>query len=81
MKLNKSGVDKMTDVAFWESIDDRIMELIQLIRLAHPKFTGTPIEKVVVKLYDAYRASGLVSDAIDKGWILEVQRCTSPGKE
>lgn len=57
------------DIAFWESIDDRILDLIDLIRAKHPKFTRTPIEKVVVTLYDAYRASGKVADAIDKGWI------------
>ncbi len=68
----------MPDVEFWESIDDRIMELIQLIRLAHPKFTGTYVEKVVIKLYDAYRASELVSAALDKTvWIQkpEVRAC------
>ena len=57
------------DIAFWESIDDRILDLIELIRAKHPRFNRTPIEKVVVKLYDAYRASGKVADAIDKGWI------------
>ena len=57
------------DIAFWESIDDRILDLIELIRAKHPRFNRTPIEKVVVRLYDAYRASGKVADAIDKGWI------------
>lgn len=57
------------DIAFWETIDDRILDLIDLIRAKHPRFNRTPIEKVVVKLYDAYRASGKVADAIDKGWI------------
>tara|TARA_Y100000004_G_scaffold50826_1_gene56136 strand:- start:79 stop:267 length:189 start_codon:yes stop_codon:yes gene_type:complete len=57
------------DIAFWEAIDDRILDLIDLIRAKHPKFTRTPIEKVVVRLYDAYKASGKVADAIDKGWL------------
>ena len=57
------------DIAFWASIDDRILDIIDLIRAKHTKFNGTPIEKVVVKLYDAYRASGKVADAIDKGWL------------
>lgn len=54
---------------FWEEIDDRIEDIIYLIRLKYPKFNGTPVEKVVVRLSDAYRASGQVCDAIDKGWI------------
>ena len=54
---------------FWEQIDDRIEDIIYLIRLKYPKFNGTPVEKVVVRLSDAYRASGQVCDAIDKGWI------------
>jgi len=54
---------------FWQEIDDRIEDIIYLIRLKYPKFNGTPVEKVVVRLSDAYRASGQVCDAIDKGWI------------
>lgn len=54
---------------FWEEIDDRIEDIIYLIRLKYPKFNGTPVEKVVVRLSDAYKASGQVCDAIDKGWI------------
>lgn len=54
---------------FWQEIDDRIEDIIYLIRLKYPKFNGTPVEKVVVRLSDAYRASGKVCDAIDKGWI------------
>lgn len=56
-------------IQFWQDIDDKIQDIIQLIRLKHPKFNGTPVEKVVVRLSDAYRASGQVADAIDKGWI------------
>ena len=57
------------DIEFWESIDHRIIDIIYLIRLKYPKFNGTPIEKVIVRLSDAYRATGNVCDAIDKGWI------------
>lgn len=56
-------------IDFWQDIDDRIYDIIHLIRLKHPKFNGTPIEKVIVKLSDAYYASGKVADSIDKGWI------------
>ena len=54
---------------FWQDIDDRIQDIIYLIRLKHTKFNGTPVEKVIVRLSDAYRASGQVADAIDKGWL------------
>ena len=54
---------------FWQDIDDKIYDIIQLIRLKYRKFNGTPVEKVIVRLSDAYRASGNVCDAIDKGWI------------
>ncbi|GAG72811.1 unnamed protein product [marine sediment metagenome] len=57
------------DIQFWQEIDDRIQDIIYLIRLKHKKFNGTPVEKVIVKLSDAYRASGQVADAIDKGWM------------
>jgi len=57
------------DIQFWQDIDDKIQDIIYLIRLKYPKFNNTPIEKVIVRLNDAYRASGKVADAIDKGWI------------
>ena len=57
------------DIQFWMDIDDKILDIIELIRLKYPTFNGTPVEKVVVRLYDGYRASGNVADAIDKGWI------------
>lgn len=56
-------------IHFWQDIDDRIQDIIYLIRLKHTKFNGTPVEKVIVRLSDAYRASGQVADAIDKGWL------------
>ena len=57
------------DIQFWIEIDDKILDIIDLIRAKYPKFNRTPVEKVIVKLYDAYRASGKVADAIDKGWM------------
>ena len=54
---------------FWEQIDDKILDLIQLIRSRHTRFNGTPVEKVIFRLLDAYKASGKVAGAIDKGWI------------
>lgn len=57
------------NMLFWEEIDDKIYDIIEVIRAKHPKFNGTPIEKVVQLLYDAYRASGKVADAVDKGWL------------
>ena len=56
-------------IDFWHDIDDKIQDIICLIRLKYPKFNGTPIEKVIANLVDAYKASGQVSDAVDKGWI------------
>jgi len=57
------------NIQFWMDIDDKILDLIDLIRAKYPKFTRTPVEQVVVRLHDAYRSSGKVADAIDKGWI------------
>ena len=54
---------------FWTEIDNKLADIIDLIRLKYTKFNGTPVEKVILKLFDAYRASGQVADAIDKGWI------------
>ena len=56
-------------IDFWQDIDERIYDIIQLIRLKYPSFNGTPVEKVIFMLHDAYKASGNVADAIDKGWI------------
>ena len=70
----------MTSDDFWYDIDERIMDIIQLIRLNHPIFNNTPIEKVVYHLVKAYKASGQVSAAIDTGWLqtdVEAQRNAS----
>jgi hypothetical protein len=57
------------DMAFWEDIDERILDIIDLIRLKYRKFNNTPVEKVIVALNQAYKSSGRVCDAIDKGWL------------
>lgn len=57
------------DIHFWEQIDDKILDIIDLIRLKYRKFNGTPVEKVIVSLNQAYKSSGKVCDAIDKGWL------------
>lgn len=59
-----------TNMLFWEEIDEKILDIIEVIRAKHPKFNGTPVEKVIALLYDSYKASGQVCDAIDKGWLL-----------
>lgn len=57
------------EIQFWQDIDDKILDIIDLIRLKHSRFNNTPIEKVIVSLNAAYKASGKVADAIDKGWL------------
>jgi hypothetical protein len=54
---------------FWEEMDRKIYDLIQLIRLRHPNFNSTPADKVVSNLYDAFKAAYDVQDAIAKGWL------------
>ena len=54
---------------FWREIDEKILDLVQLIRSRHTKFNGTPVEKVILQLLDAYKGSEKVLDAIDKGWL------------
>ena len=65
--MTRRTVMEDPNIQFWIDIDDKIQDIIYLIRLKYPRFNNTPIEKVIVKLSDAYRASGKVADAIDKG--------------
>jgi len=58
-----------TNMLFWEEIDEKILDIVQVIRAKYPRFNNTPVEKVVVSLNAAYKASGKVADAIDKGWL------------
>ena len=52
-----------------EAIDEKILDLIDLMRLIFPKFNNTPTEKVIVALNDAYKANGKLADLVDKGWV------------
>jgi len=52
-----------------EAIDEKILDLIDLMRLIFPRFNNTPAEKVIVSLNEAYKANGKLADAIDKGWV------------
>ena len=54
---------------FWEQVDRKIYDIIQLIRCKHTRFNGTPVEKVINHLYDGFKAAYDVEDAISKGWI------------
>lgn len=59
-----------TDEAFWQAIDDHILDAIQLIRLKWSNFNSIPmVDKIVANLHTAYKASGHAADAMDKGWI------------
>ena len=49
---------------FWEQVDRKIYDIIQLIRCKHTRFNGTPVEKVINHLYDGFKAAYDVEDAI-----------------
>tara|TARA_Y100000004_G_C8825324_1_gene373756 strand:+ start:368 stop:592 length:225 start_codon:yes stop_codon:yes gene_type:complete len=66
---NGTGGQKMNEeLDFWEEVDTRIYDIIQLIRLRYNRFNGTPIEKVVVQLHSVLQAGHSVQDALAKGW-------------
>ena len=51
-------------------IDGRILDIMYLYRAIWPRFNSVgPVDKVMSRLYDAYKANGKLADAIDKGWI------------
>ena len=53
-----------------ESIEDQILDLVELMRALFPNFNSIPVaEKVIVGLNQLYRDTGKLADAIDKGWI------------
>ena len=52
-----------------QDIDGRILDIIDLYRAIWPKFNNTPVDPVISKLYDAYKANGKLADAVDKGWV------------
>jgi hypothetical protein len=53
-----------------ESIDEKILDAIDLLRMMWPNFNSIPrVDAMVAALNAAYRASGRLCDDIDKGWI------------
>lgn len=57
-------------IATLEEIDNRIMEIIDLVRLMWPNFNSVPYAGPVVEaLHAAYKANGKLADALDKGWV------------
>ena len=52
-----------------QDIDGRILDIIDLYRAIWPKFNNTPVDPVISKLYEAYKANGKLADAVDKGWV------------
>jgi len=53
-----------------EGLDERILDIIDLLRLMWPNFNSVPpAEKVIHHLNEAYKANGKLADAIDKGWV------------
>tara|TARA_R110000823_G_scaffold300212_1_gene420986 strand:+ start:63 stop:263 length:201 start_codon:yes stop_codon:yes gene_type:complete len=52
-----------------EEVDTRLLDIIELYRAIWPRFNSTPVDPVISKLYDAYKANGKLADAIDKGWV------------
>ena len=57
------------DMRFWEDVDDKIYDIIHLIRAKYPKFSDTPIQKVITSLLEAYNYSGSVARSVGKGWL------------
>lgn len=55
---------------YWRGIDDKIWDIIYLLRLKWPDFNQYPsIEKIIVALNDAYKASGKAADLMERGHI------------
>ena len=55
---------------FWQTIDDHLLDAIQLIRARWTNFNSIPaVDKLVSGIYDAYRMSGKAADLEDRGHI------------
>jgi hypothetical protein len=53
-----------------EDIENRILDLVELMRALFPNFNSIPrAEKVIVGLNQLYKDTGKLADAIDKGWV------------
>lgn len=55
---------------FWQTIDNYLLDAIQLIRARWSNFNNIPaVYNLVTTIYDAYRISGKASDLEDRGHI------------
>lgn len=55
---------------FWQTIDDHLLDAIQLIRARWTNFNSIPsVDKLVNRIYEAYRISGVSADLEDRGHI------------
>jgi len=60
----------MTKMDAIMDVEDRILDLVELMRALFPNFNSIPrAEKVIVGLNQLYRDTGKLADAIDKGWV------------
>lgn len=60
----------MTRMDAIEDIENRILDLVELMRALFPNFNSIPrAEKVIVGLNQLYKDTGKLADAIDKGWV------------
>jgi len=62
------ATEKAILAAIYE-VDERIMDIIELYRAIWPNFNNTPVDPVIGKLFDAYKANGKLADLVDKGWV------------
>jgi sulfur relay (sulfurtransferase) DsrC/TusE family protein len=59
---------QQADEDFWRRIDDDILDLLDLLRARWRNFNQVPpIEKLIVSLNQAYKASGKAADLMDRG--------------
>lgn len=59
-----------SDEALMSTIDDHILDALQLIRARWNNFNQIPkVDQLVRTLYEAYGISGYICDYMDKGWI------------
>ena len=55
---------------FWQTIDDHLLDALQLIRARWTNFNSIPIvDKLVRQINEAYRSSGTAADMEDRGFI------------
>jgi len=59
---------KHGDMSIFATIDEDLLDLIDLIRIRWPNFSELgALDKVVHHLYEAYKASGKASDLCNRG--------------